>query len=353
MHHALEIAELVEIICGHVAPSEELRRRKDLNAPGDRVKTFSVDDEGFFNPPEIYDSLRACIHETSILPNLRSLDWPPRGDGLLKHVQLFLSPAITHLTACMISSKNIPVLNTFTLKCPHVTHLTIGADWETPDAIAPISRLVCALQRLESLDVPGLDANALLHVARLPTLRHLCLAAGVAPLPSLMTLTESADYFAALTRLEYWAPECTPALLQMIRRPLTDLKFRSGKAATSSVVEPFISALSHHCADAALQNLWLLIHPIHADNLDSYLVGEEILKPLFSFGNLVSVRLAYPVGFDIDDAVVRNMARAWPRLEALILPHHHPHHLPPIRVTLAGVYSLAKYCPLLERPTMS
>ncbi|KAJ7020298.1 hypothetical protein C8F04DRAFT_1318519 [Mycena alexandri] len=421
MHHALEIAELVEIICGHVAPSEELRRRKDLDAddwhknlkkertlaldslsqfartsrmfldpvlnalwsyqgtivdllrvmPGAwmikekcdgwsqepdlditqlrplttsdrdrflfyarRVKSFSFEDEGFFKPPKIYDSLRACIHETCILPNLQRLHWPPRGDGLLKHVQLFLSPAITHLTANMISSKNIPVLSTFTLKCPHVKHLTIWADEETPQAILPISKLVCALQRLQFLDVPGLDARALVHIARLPTLQHLRLTDGVGPMHACASSNDDSS-------------------------PLTDLKFRSGKVATSSVVETFISALCHHCAHAPLQDLCLRMEvdrpspPIRADNLDSYVVGEDILKPLFSFGNLVSVQLAYPVGFDIDDAVVRNMARAWPRLEALILPHHHPHHLPPIRVTLTGVYSLAKYCPLLERLTMS
>ncbi|KAJ7733953.1 hypothetical protein B0H16DRAFT_1892637 [Mycena metata] len=447
MHHALEIVEVVEIICGHVAPSVELRRRKDLDADdwhknlkkeralaldalsqfartstvflnpalnalwsyqgtivnllrvmrgawlitekwdagceeqdvaitqlrpltasdrdrflfyARRVKSFSLDDEGFLKPPQIYDSLGECIHAPCILPHLQRLDWSPANDELVKHVQLFLSPAITHLTANIISSSEIPMLNMFTLGCPNVTHLTVWADGETPQAILPISKLVCALPRLQFLDVPGLDARALVHIARLPTIRHLRLTADVAPLPSLMPLTESPDHFPALTHLEHYSPYCTPALLQtMLQCPLTEFKFWSHIAATNSVVAAFISTLSHHCEHRSLQYLCLQIKAnpssplIDTNELESYLVGEEILKPLFSFGNLVSVQLEYAVGFDIDDGVIRNMARAWPRLEALVLPHHHPYHLPLIRVTLGGVHSLADYCPLLEELTIS
>ncbi|KAJ7135714.1 hypothetical protein C8R44DRAFT_534588, partial [Mycena epipterygia] len=93
--------------------------------------------------------------------------------------------------------------------------------------------------------------------------------------------------------------------------------------------------------------------PINVDQLDIYSVGGEIFKPLLSFSNLVSLSLSHPVGFNLDDAVVRDMARAWPRIELLWLPHgRSPHRISP-RVTLEGVYAFAIHCPRLQALTMT
>lgn len=60
----------------------------------------------------------------------------------------------------------------------------------------------------------------------------------------------------------------------------------------------------------------------------NYLVDGPILATLFCFGNLTEITLEPPVGFDIDDETVADMARAWPKLKSLCLMAnsdlHHP-----------------------------
>ncbi|KAJ7738118.1 hypothetical protein B0H16DRAFT_1465880 [Mycena metata] len=438
MHHVLGIVELVEMICSHVAPSEELRTRKDLDdwqkkeyirtldalsqlartskaflhpaldslwsyqgtianllrvmpaaweikedwgvceqepdleisllrplTSSDcdrflfyarRIKSFSLADEGNFRNPEIYEILRASFPEECLLPHLRRLHWSPVADELFEHVNLFLSPQITHLSVLIMESNTLFVLDTFAHKCPRVTTLAINCDWHTPGAIPPISKYLCSMHHLHSLNVSGLDAKALFHIAQLPALRSLCITNHLGPLPSFRPSTGSHN-FPVLIHLEHHSNECSPALLQvMLDRPLVEFKFSSSTAATSTVVEAFISALGHHCAHASLKRLSLRMYvnsflgspPIPVGELHSYVVGEEILKPLYSFANLVDLYVFYPVGFAIDDAVICNMARAWPRMDSLSLPPHQPRGFPAVRVTLNGVYQLAVYCPRLK-----
>ncbi|KAF7356909.1 hypothetical protein MVEN_01026700 [Mycena venus] len=68
---------------------------------------------------------------------------------------------------------------------------------------------------------------------------------------------------------------------------------------------------------------------------------------LFSFGNLVTLSLSHAVGFDLDDEVAQDMAHAWPRIEMLWLPSGPSYRMTP-RVTLKGVHAFAERCPHLR-----
>ncbi|KAJ7660556.1 hypothetical protein B0H17DRAFT_907175, partial [Mycena rosella] len=83
------------------------------------------------------------------------------------------------------------------------------------------------------------------------------------------------------------------------------------------------------------------------DELDIYSVGGESLRPLFCFRNLVTVSLEHTIGVELDDAVVGNMARAWPLLESLSIPPDPAYRLS-LRVTLEGVYAFATHYPHLR-----
>lgn len=78
-----------------------------------------------------------------------------------------------------------------------------------------------------------------------------------------------------------------------------------------------------------------------------YAVGLDILEPLFSFPNLVSVVLSHPVGFDLDDTAIVAMARAWPQIQYLHLEAGPSRHIPS-RVTLVGLRAFAQHCPRLR-----
>ncbi|KAJ7240713.1 hypothetical protein C8J57DRAFT_949245, partial [Mycena rebaudengoi] len=71
------------------------------------------------------------------------------------------------------------------------------------------------------------------------------------------------------------------------------------------------------------------------------------LRPLFSFCNLIIVMLAHPVGFDLDDAAILEMACAWPRAKQIVLASNRTCHMRS-RVTLASLSAFARHCPSLQ-----
>jgi hypothetical protein len=122
---------------------------------------------------------------------------------------------------------------------------------------------------------------------------------------------------------------------------------------TEAMAREFYATLLEHCSDSSLREITIEgefeedMEALSAVETALFLVGGDVLQPLFSFTNLVEVRLAHPVGFDLDDAIVHDLARAWPHIEVLGLtarPYRHVRS----RVTLDGLYAFAKYCPRLR-----
>ncbi|KAF8130940.1 hypothetical protein K438DRAFT_1532978, partial [Mycena galopus ATCC 62051] len=77
-----------------------------------------------------------------------------------------------------------------------------------------------------------------------------------------------------------------------------------------------------------------------------------ILSKLLCFTNLTHIDLCPPVGFDIDDAMAWDIARAWPRAERLNLTAATDVRHPP-RVTLLGLNAFATHCPELRFLTIT
>ncbi|KAJ7264792.1 hypothetical protein C8J57DRAFT_1718602 [Mycena rebaudengoi] len=77
---------------------------------------------------------------------------------------------------------------------------------------------------------------------------------------------------------------------------------------------------------------------------DNYIVDSPTLRPLLVFHNLIVVELNSFFGFDLDDEIVVQMARAWPNIEKLnLLPKFDQHDS--VDVTLDGLRAFAQYCP--------
>ncbi|KAJ7142982.1 hypothetical protein C8R44DRAFT_866235 [Mycena epipterygia] len=73
---------------------------------------------------------------------------------------------------------------------------------------------------------------------------------------------------------------------------------------------------------------------------------------LFGFGNLMSISLLSPIGIDLDDSIVSEFARAWPRIEILDLSAYYCTSPRP-RVTHDSLHSFARYCPHLTILSMT
>ncbi|KAJ7132333.1 hypothetical protein C8R44DRAFT_731023 [Mycena epipterygia] len=334
-----------------------------------RVKSLRMGGEGRSGPYEFLDAVSLCHPGECIFPNLENLRWNwSFGTGLYaRFLPLFLTPSIKDMDLGYFSGPDSDlsnILSNLAVKCPSLTNIHLSTLKPSDLMVTVISTFVCRFMHLESLNVPALNQSAFAHLAQLPDLRFLALGdeprtqtpeSSFQPCPGL-----GSPIFPALTHLTTRTMEHATALLGMFQNhPFVTLEI-PGYAfvhPTKNIAHQFSSALVKHCSRSSLREIkihggYTYEHAPSADEIDLYSVGRDTLQSLFSFGNLVDVSLEQQVGFDLDDATVREMARAWPRLECLALTTEHFEHTRSL-VTLEGLYALATHCSRLYTLYMS
>jgi hypothetical protein len=294
--------------------------------------------------------------------NLDSLKWypqsPPESGSVFHHIRLFLTPDITSLTLYGIKTvSDLSTLSNLAVRCPSLRNVRLGLHAiDVVQEISRISTFVCGLKHIESLTVPTLDDIALVYLAQTPCLTSL-------EVDDLRPFTSSfwcSDYgiFPTLTHLILSNMDDTSRLMALWgKRSLVELQSGStGPNFTNILARQFYSSVALHCSHSSLQILQIgdgVNDPVvNADQVHMYSVGADILRILFCFTNLVTVWLASPVGFDLDDSQVTEIACAWPHLEDLSLEASPERHIHP-RTTLESVYAFAKHCPYLQTLQMT
>ncbi|KAJ6486297.1 hypothetical protein DFH09DRAFT_1291589 [Mycena vulgaris] len=327
---------------------------------GHRVRSFNGLMDLLLKDTAFFETLTLCLPGDFIFPNLQTMDWYPQLPETFHHVHLFLTPTLKQLFLSSIKTiSHLSVLSNLAVKCPALTTVTIKAHNMDDLALPIISSFVRELRHIESLDVPGLDEAAIAYLAQLPGLRSLGLHSAETPNPFFQSSGSSVD-FPALTHLTTPTMEAAIALLAILpNRPLQTLSINRTPIHCTHIARQFYSALEKRCSHSSLRALNIRHDAwennddaLSAEDIAMYSVGPDILPPLFSFDHLVDVVLVHPVGFDIDDATVRTMARAWPRIEILSLRAGPLRHVPP-RLTLEGLSAFAEYCPHLSTPRWS
>ncbi|KAJ7126028.1 hypothetical protein C8R44DRAFT_733946 [Mycena epipterygia] len=84
----------------------------------------------------------------------------------------------------------------------------------------------------------------------------------------------------------------------------------------------------------------------------NHVIEIQSLRTLFGFVNLTSISILSPIGIDLDNTTVLDLARAWPRIETLELSSYYCASPRP-RVTLECLHSFARHCPHLRALTMT
>ncbi|KAJ7919551.1 hypothetical protein B0H13DRAFT_1988642 [Mycena leptocephala] len=330
-----------------------------------RVKSLSVMEA--FDTPEFLETLSLSLPGETFFPRLETLHWHPKSDlSVFHHVRSFLTPHITDLSLGCDSFSHLSVLSTLAAKCPSLTRVTITTDFSALIGImarsgpggsgqkifAPaISTLVLALPQIRSLQVPWLDDRAVAHLARMPDLSTLHLEFG---LPRTAPPVENLG-FTTLTELTVRTMKCALRLLNVAANsPLEKFTIMATSLNPSeTMAREFYATLLEHCSHSSLREITIGgefdedIEALSTAEIATFLVGGDVLRPLFSFPNLIEVRLAHPVGFNLDDAMMHDLARAWPQIEVLGLTARPYRHVPS-RVSLEGLYAFAKHCPHLR-----
>nr|GAT52642.1 predicted protein [Mycena chlorophos] len=339
-----------------------------------RVKSLILTDAQDLPSIKVQRVLAICLPPgTSVLfPNLRQLEWgAPIVDKCYPFLPLLLGPRISELK---IDSPQfvefLSLLPTIPIRCPDLRIVDIGSEQAAVDMHGPLretfSLLVRQLRGVESLWADDIDPAAFEHLSRLPSLKTLRLAwIGVAPLD--ITLPDSPPeepLFASLTALEIF-PCATEIMLLLLdatsRSPLKTLEITVQCGFSPPAVA---SVISRVCSAAYRDTLELFY--LEATQKGSYpefaldhlalpfpenetAMSTDALRSLINAGftKLDSLQLDVPGGFDLDDALLLDIAAAWGATLRSLKLYAEDLSAPSHRVTLEGIHAMACRCPAL------
>ncbi|KAJ7622703.1 hypothetical protein B0H17DRAFT_1289823 [Mycena rosella] len=320
-----------------------LRFRRAI-APSDwtRVIFYAVYVKSFVESglwPEIYAALSLSLPKSPLFPNIRHLTWRT-GDDVFPYIRLLVGDKLRSIVVSMHGSEAIrasllPSLTTFHPKLTHVEFDTLIAD--RPMIYDAIYSAICSWNHLEKLKFGALNLPAMLHLARLPNLKYLQLSRFPSDSATIREfqakVASTGAIFAALREL--YAPRVfhlsieVPTVTEDWQTLNTVLARKSSRTLTRlSLNEEF--SHSHDFIDA----------------LERMLTTESI-QPLLSCPNLVELSVGTAYGIDLDDAFLKQLALALPRLQKLDLSPgcQSARYVP--QVTLGGLVPLAQHCPNL------
>ncbi|RDB28191.1 hypothetical protein Hypma_001356 [Hypsizygus marmoreus] len=313
--------------------------------------------------------LANALQGRMLLPNIEDLVWEPGHDYEFPIIHAYLGPNIRRLKISLFGmhgsdlSNRLPYLYAWKLPESYPSLESFKIDNGCSDELAVInivSHVVCGWAHLQVLSVSNLTPDAFEYIAALPDLRQLTLndMANVSPLPSQPPISQN-GIFPTLRDLNivYKHPDIGIRLLQTtVCASLTHLKINCPCDAEhgNDILEVICN---HRAAHSTLQFLMVYSSetpsvngpPFIQSHITPATLNTQSLRGLFVFTNLSSVHLEIASGFDLDDAGIEEMARAWPRLESLWLrtgaarPHQRP------RLTLRALVILARECPALAK----
>ncbi|KAF7373250.1 F-box domain-containing protein [Mycena sanguinolenta] len=278
-------------------------------------------------------TLSSMLPRDHLCPNLKSIvlefDQDSASEALFSFIHFVLSPKVTHVDMTFhTSDTHVLSLRGLPIQYSQLRQLRLKSYsysmWDEPSYFERIlSEITLALDRIEDLTLNKVDQRALEHLSQLPVLRSL----------RLETLVDMGP-------------------LDSRTYPFSSLRdLHLGNTPIGFVIE-FLDLLSN-CS-------LISFHTLHVDvperqeietpvtsTLANYVVHGLSLAALFCFANLTDIILRPPVGFDIDDAMAWDIARAWPRVKSLfLLPATDLHH--PSSMSLRGFSAFAKHCPALS-----
>lgn len=293
-----------------------------------------------------YQILSMAAAGCALLPNIRECFFDCT-DKDMPFIRLFLGPNLTTLQ--IRAYKNIPpsylsFLADLPIQHPALTTFSVdGMDTEV------VSATICHWNHLRRLRVGPLSADALAHIASLPSLRELDLSDHrrgnvAAEFPYHLPFAG----FPALKKLSVSSPnfQFSAHLLRSMRpgASLTSITCCANHSQTTATEWwDLLNAITGICLDSSLCDITIY------DSEPSYhhpalRLTEDHLQQLLPFANLTTVRLTTTGAFDIDNRTVADMAIAWPNISYLALVGGAA-SMP--TVTLAGLLPLAKHCPKL------
>ncbi|KAJ7681115.1 hypothetical protein B0H17DRAFT_1138682 [Mycena rosella] len=163
------------------------------------------------------------------------------------------------------------------------------------------------LTHVEVLNVSVVDAVTLTHLGRLTSLKTL---STVFPNLRAANIAVGGGKISALI-----------AFMRMWKTPrLISFEVEVNGFGEFECIRDFDAVLGTQCEHNERQTLSVQRYHGHADSIDIIIPHSgHPLRPLFAFNHLTTLHIRVPSGYELDDATISDMARAWPCIEIIVL----------------------------------
>ncbi|OAX39072.1 hypothetical protein K503DRAFT_769843 [Rhizopogon vinicolor AM-OR11-026] len=328
-----------------------------------RIHSLTIYYAGLDEMSDLVAEALAFAQSSVMLPNLRTLEWLDDRDSFLPLLRTLLVPTITSVTLTTRlwlpwkpSFSKSAVLASLRSRCPSIRklHCVYGDSCEISDTVSnTVSEAVRGYHELVHLTTGVLDAQALTHLASLPSLKSLCFLLShrtvddIPPANSISTFTSKLDEV-SITALSY------PHLTWCFR----NVRFMSCRSVVLSIYSSFIKpyhpphipdliiSLSE-CFSPVLEQL--CVQSRFDDEDESALndhrlaFGFNVIAPLLQFSRLTKLDLDWLCTSDVDDEAFKDMVQSWPLLEEFYFGSRNPWLVPP-SLTFIGLIHLIQHC---------
>ncbi|KAJ7199164.1 hypothetical protein GGX14DRAFT_373237 [Mycena pura] len=332
---------------------ERQLQRPIMSTDWDRALRYTHRVKEFHSPwfdhapvSDILPVLSMCLPDHSLFPNLRRLQWSHADNSHFHHIDLFLNPRLAHIIIlCKTPLPQLSILSTLPRKCPSLKSVSLHLpprDLHTVVSFqSNLSVFVRRLHHLEFLHMPLPDAAALQHVAGIPTLHSLELR--VLLIAFLVSPLETSFIKLRNLVLHDVDVEAASKFLQIcVSAPLVSVAINNTARATLGALDHFIATLTQCSGSYSTLTSLSLDLSLHEDSS----MRAHSLSTLFCFKKLTHVDIQSETGFDLDNVLIFDLARAWTHLKSLQLRESVPHI--PRGLTIECLRSLSGNCPDLR-----
>jgi hypothetical protein len=308
--------------------------------------------------PEVLRAIGHCLVTHPLLPNLLKLRITENRHDSLENVHLFIGRKLItfFLQFSAIScdeSAGATILTALKTKSPSLEELEINAGPQTSPVLSfALSDLLCGLKHLKTFSSPciSLTNAAFEHLASLPDL--IILELGIQNEDLFMPISPGPPAFAALREMTVWALHLTKTInvINCMRSaPLEVVIFHIETSPPASLIHHVFLKLLETCSSASLARIYGFQDDFNAEqNEGDTNLDVHAFRPLLSFSNLQYVWINACVSFEnVDNALIKDMALAWPQLRQLDLGSMSCWGAPS-KVTLEGLVPFCNNCPDLQ-----
>jgi hypothetical protein len=313
----------------------------------------------------VFRIIQLSCRPLPLLPNLQHLDALSSGDHTLWNVAPLLGPKLKHFSLLSLGTggssalektstilARTSVLASLKVYTPFLEYLEVSG--KTKQLSSVISGTVCSLQHLRVLKL-GTTALTPECINHLPTMSNLADLEVTIARDSVMHAASTIIWeasFPALRALviltELWAT--VDAFFEAYLQPssLVRVEFQVDQTPTNEHFHQLFTTMRKCCSLGSLTGIILrpqIKMAVHIENDDS-LLSQLVLDPntlhmLFAFANLEVLRIKTFTSFaKVDNALIKDMALAWPGLKSLEI-RHSPTSRHSTSVTIHGLLPLA------------